>query len=226
VTDKTKLDPALVEQVKLAAAAAKEDVLSRRTLDALLNLSPADIIRRDPDSEVIKGNAHRPGGWLHAPANLELFAACDRRLTQVAGWATLNIKRVEKVTPVLVKGTKLLVIQAAATDDLTAVPVNRYAGTSSIWMNLVDLLSDAGLTVETGYRERFEVAYVPKGSLLWPGLVIDLSQSKERRVESGYKKKKGEAGSTDATAAAKDGKSSRKQECEPAAAEPVQTAEA
>ena len=204
----------------------KADVLSRRTLDVLLNLSPADIIRRDPDSEVIKGTAHRPGGWLHAPANLELFAACDTRLTKVAGWADLNIKRVERVIPVLVKSTKLLVIQAAATDDLTAFAVNRYAGSSSIWVNLIDLLSEAGLTVETGYRERFEVAYVPKGSPLWPGLVIDLSQSKERRVESGYKKKRGEAGSTEATATAKAGKTSRKQESEPAAAEPVPTAEA
>ena len=174
---------------------------------------------------MIKGTAHRPGGWLHAPANLELFAACDRRLTRVAGWAGLNIKRVERVHPSLVRGTELLVIQAAATDDLTAVAVNRYTGSSSIWVNLINLLSNAGLTVETGYRARYVVAYVPKGSPLWPGLVIDLSQSKERRVESGYKKKKDEAGSNEATAAAKAGKTSGKKESESAAAESVQTAE-
>ena len=156
-------------------------------------------------------------------ANLELFAACDRRLTKVVGWAGLNIKRVERVLPSLVRGTELLVIQAAATDDLTAFAVNRYTGSSSIWVNLIDLLSNAGLTVETGYRARYEVAYVPKGSPLWPGLVIDLSQSKERRVESGYKKD--EAGSTEATAAAKAGKTSRQKESEPAAAGSVQTAE-
>ena len=104
----------------------------------------------------------RPGGWLHAPTQLELFAAADRRLTRVAGLAGLHIKRVEKVLPILVRGTKLLNVQATATDDLTATPVNRYTGSSRIWMNLVDLLGEAGLTVETGYRERNEVAYVPQ----------------------------------------------------------------
>ncbi|HYG57730.1 MAG TPA: hypothetical protein VD902_06645 [Symbiobacteriaceae bacterium] len=46
----------------------------------------------------------------------------------------------------------------------------------------------AGLTIESGYKERFDVAYVPQGSPLWPGLVIDLSQPWDRRVDA---KKKG-----------------------------------
>jgi hypothetical protein len=59
---------------------------------------------------------------------------------------------------------------------------------SAVFINLISLLGDAGETVETGYRERFEAAYVPKGSPLWPGLVIDLSQPKERRQEPTTKK--------------------------------------
>jgi len=58
-----------------------------------------------------------------------------------------------------VKGTKVLVIQAASADDLTAIAVNRYIGSSSIWINLIDLLGEAGLMVKTGYRERYAVAF-------------------------------------------------------------------
>jgi len=223
VTEKSKQDPAPAEKGK--APAAHPEVLSKRTLDLLLNLSPDDLIRLNPDPEVIKGRARRPGGWLHAPAHFELFAATNRRLTRVAEWANLHISRVDRVQVSLIKGTKLLIIQAALTEDLTAIVVNRYAGSSSIWINLIDLLAEAGLTVQTGYRERYEVAYVPKESLVWPGLVIDLGQSKERRVESGAKKKPGQTGEAEPAAVAKEAKPSPKTESEPPAEGPAEAAE-
>lgn len=185
-----RVDPARAEKMMQAAAAAKEEILNRSTVDALLQVAPEDIIHHNPEAEVVKGTAHRSGGWLHAPAHLELFAAADRRLTRVANWAGLNVKRVERVHPKLVKGTKLLILQPAASEDLTALPVHRYAGSSSIWVNLIHLLGDAGLALETGYRERYHAAYVPKDSPLWPGLVIDLSQPQERRIERDFKKRK------------------------------------
>jgi len=120
----------------------------------------------------------------------------------------------------------VLVIQAASADDLTAIAVNRYIGSSSIWINLIDLLGEAGLMVKTGYRERYAAAFVPEGSPLWPGLVIDLSHSKQRRVESGYKKKATPAEATETVAAAKEVKSSQKKESEPAAVKTAETTKA
>jgi hypothetical protein len=148
-------------------------------VDALMNVRPEDVVDADPHAEVIKGSANRPGGWMHAPAYMELFAAVDKRLTRLAKLEGINVKRVERVLPKLIKGTRLLVIKAAKTEDLSAIPVNRYGG-SAVFINLMSLLGEAG--------ERFEVAYVPKGSPLWPGLVIDLSQPKERRQEPTTKK--------------------------------------
>jgi hypothetical protein len=170
-----------------AAVTAKEEILARSTVDALMNVRPEDLVEADPHSEVIKGSANRSGGWLHAPAHLALFAAADKRLTRVANQEGIMVKKVERVLPKLIKGTRLLVIKAAKTEDLSAIPVNRYGG-SPVFINLISLLGEAGETVETGYRERFEAAYVPKGSPLWPGLVIDLSQPKERRQEPTTKK--------------------------------------
>ncbi|HEY3364695.1 MAG TPA: hypothetical protein VGK74_06550 [Symbiobacteriaceae bacterium] len=187
---KTPIRPdSSAKDIRAAAKAATAEVLSRSSLDALLNVRPEDIITVKAEAEVVKGTAYQPGGWLHAPAQLELFAAADKRLTRVAALGGLNVKRVERVIPMLVKSTSLLVLKAAPMTDLTALPVNRYKGTSSAWANVISLLSEAGLTVETGYRERFEVAYVPAGSPLWPGLVIDLSQPKERRREPKKRKK-------------------------------------
>jgi hypothetical protein len=180
-------DSTPADQVIRAAVAAKEEILARSTVDALMNVRPEDLVEADPHSEVIKGPANRSGGWLHAPAHLALFAAADKRLTRVAHLDHIMVKKVERVLPKLIKGTRLLVIKAAQTEDLSAIPVNRY-GASPAFINLISLLGEAGETVETGYRERFEVAYIPKSSPLYPGLVIDLSQPKERRQAPTIKK--------------------------------------
>jgi hypothetical protein len=181
-TNKPKMDPVEAEKLKQAAAAAQEDVLSQHAMDALLNVRPEDLISASPDPEVIKGNMNRPSCWIQSPASVECNAAADRRLTRVAGWAGLNLKTVDRVHADLVPGTKLLVIRAGQVTDLSAAQVSRYNSTAVF--NLVNLLSEHNLLVETGYRERYEVAYIPKASKLWPGLVIDLSQPKERRVTS------------------------------------------
>lgn len=185
-SDERKLDLDVGKQLKRAAAAAKQEVLNRRAMEALLNTKPEDLIAANLDAEVIKGNARRSGCWIHAPGMVEFFAAADKRLTRVADWTTMEVKRVERVHANLVKGTKLVIIKPAPAEDLTAIPVNRYGYSATF--NLITLLGEAGLTVETGYRERYEVAYIPKESPLWPGLVIDLSQIKERRLEPHAKK--------------------------------------
>lgn len=179
-------DPETVKRVMEAAAAAKNEVLHQSALDALMNTTPEELIAPEKDPEVIKGNARRSGCWLHAPALLNLFAAADKRLTRVARLDKIEVRRVERVRPRLVPGTKLVILKAAHAEDLSAIPVNRYG--RAVTVNLITLMSEHGLTVEPGYRERFEVAYIPEGSPHWPGLVFDLDDVKERRKESASKK--------------------------------------
>ncbi len=175
--------------VTSTANAAKAEVLSKQTLDALLNVRPENLIAPSTDGEILKGTANRSGGWLHAPANLELFSAADHRLSRIAEPGAVSRKKVERVHCRLVPNTKLLIIKPAAANDLTALPVNRYAKSSGAWINLITLLEEAGLSVETGYRERFDAAYIPSASPLAPGLVIDLGLPLERRAEPVKKSK-------------------------------------
>lgn len=181
-------DPKKEDLLAAANAAPGSEVLTKTTADALLNIKPEDMIAPSPDAEVIKGNAYRSGGWLHSPAHLELFAAADKRLLRCAAQMGMPVNRIDRVKAILVRGTKLVVIRPAAEGDLSAIAVSRSPKSSAVMINLVQLLAPAGLTVQMGWRERFEAAYVPKGSPLWPGLVIDLSQPTERRQEPVKKK--------------------------------------
>lgn len=185
-SDEKRLDPKVAEQVRKASAAAKEEVLNPKTMEALLRARPEDLISADAEAEVIKGNANPSGCWINSPAMVEFFASADKRLTRVANWAGNLVKRVDKIHARLLKGTKLMIITPAQPEDLTAIPINRYGSTATF--NAVNLLAEAGQTVETGYRERYDVAFVPKNSPLWPALVIDLAQVKERRADSTAKK--------------------------------------
>lgn len=165
------------------AAAKMEEILNKTVFDALMQATPEQVIRASPDAEIIKGTARGSIAWRHAPAMIELLAVADKRLTRTANEAGQNVTKVEKVHAFLLKGTKILVLQAAPSNDMTAYPVSRYRS-SGAWINLMSLLGEVGFTGETGWKDRFEVAYVPKGSPFWPGLVIDLSNAKERRRES------------------------------------------
>lgn len=186
-----------------AAAAAKEEVLSKTTLEALINARPETLIAPNIDGEQRRGNANRSGGWLHSPAHLELFAVADQRLTRIATEGEVTRKKVERVHCRLIPGTKLVIIKPAAANDLTALPVTRYAKSSSAWINLISLLEGPGLAVETGYRERYDAAYIPEASPLAPGLVIDLSRTLERRTEPAKKSSKSSAQKESTKAGAK-----------------------
>lgn len=190
-TDKSKLDPSAAMKAKLAGEKAMEDILSQSVLDALMNLTPDQIREIDTSAESVKGTAKPPSVWVHSPARFEFNAASDKRMTRISGWVGMPVTQVSKVKPRHIEGTKLVVINPASENDHTAVEVTRSSSSSSAWVNLWDLLGPVKLTVETGYRVRYNVAYVPKGSPLWPGLVIDLSQPKERKQEPVAKKNSG-----------------------------------
>lgn len=191
--ERKPVGPESVKRITEAVAAAKEEVINKSALDALMNTRPEDLIAPDEEGEVIKGNARRSGCWLHSPALLDLFAAADKRLSLVGKWAGIEAKLIPKVQVRLIPGTRVVTIKAAHADDLTAIPVHRYG--SAVTINLISLLGEHDLKVEAGWRERYDVAFIPKGSPHWPGLFIDLNDVKERRQESEPKKAKGEPSS-------------------------------
>jgi len=179
-------DPKVIREV--AATAPLSETVSKNMADLLLKAKEADLKGPAHDLEIAKGNAKPPTAWVTAPAKLELSALADRRLSKIASWAGTPVKLVARVHARIVGESKVLLLKPAPDSDRTATPVARYEGNSGAQLNLYDLLASHGLTIATGYRERFDVFYVPQGSALWPGLVIDLGVVKERRAVRGKKK--------------------------------------
>lgn len=184
--EKAKPEITSAEQTRAEAigAAAMKEVLSKSVQDIFLNLQPHDILSPDPDAEIVKGNENQPSAWGHAPAHYEFNATSDRRLLRCAKLAGIPGNEVVKVHGRLIKGTDLVAVIPADPNDTTAIPVNRYAGNSSAWVNLITLLAQYGLTIDTGYKELFYTAYIPKGSPLWPGIFMDVGKSVKRRKEA------------------------------------------
>lgn len=175
---------------KTQAPAQMEEILPQTITVALNNATPDQLIGATPGAEVIKGNTHGPVAWRHAPALLQFLATADRRLTKVARQSGINVPKVERLHAYLLKGTQLLILKPAPSTDTTAYEVKRFTR-SGAWVNLFPLLGETKYTIETGWKDRFDVAFIPETSPLWPGLIIDLNSPKERRSES--KKDKAEA---------------------------------
>jgi len=180
-----KATPGPEEQNQVAAGAAPPmtETPRKSALDALLNPNFADIIEPNPDREVVKGKARPANVVIHGPAQLEFSAISDNRLTRCAGPEHLEAKKVQRVYPKYLKSGKVIIIKPAPKTDLDATPVNRYPGASGAWINVITMLSEAGMTVESGWRERYDVGIIPKESPFFPGLYIDLGKRKERRLE-------------------------------------------
>jgi hypothetical protein len=169
-----------------AADGIVEEIMDQSVMDALNKVTREQLLGPDPDAEAIMGTAYSSSAWIHGPGNVEFLAVADDRLTRIE-----NIEREQKQLPLvnrvdrligrIVPGTKLLALIAAPDTDLTATEVKRYDGDSSAWANYSELLASRKLGVDSGYRQLYHVAYVPKTSPLWPALVIDLSKPRERR---------------------------------------------
>ncbi|HYF77305.1 MAG TPA: hypothetical protein VD973_09245 [Symbiobacteriaceae bacterium] len=169
------------------------EILDKATLDALNNADPSELIGPMPFEEAPKGTAYNSSGWLHSPAHLELLAVANSRLTRIANVGRdadeeVLAKQVDRVWARLIPGTMIVVIKASPARDLTAIPVTRYEGESSAWINLFPLLGPRRLTGDRGFRELFDILYVPKTSRLWPALFLDLSKPQDRRREPTRKK--------------------------------------
>ncbi|HEY3366461.1 MAG TPA: hypothetical protein VGK74_15505 [Symbiobacteriaceae bacterium] len=173
--DESKKPPK--EEVEAIAAAAMEEVIDNSFADLLQNARPEDLVGTTPGAEVRKTTALPSNCWVYGPGKLELLSVAYARLVRNAG---PDVKYVERVYAKLVNGTKILILKPAPATDLTAYEVKRYDGNSSALINLSDLLGEHKLVVATGWKERHEVAYIPKGSPLGSGLAIDLGAVKQR----------------------------------------------
>jgi hypothetical protein len=168
-------------------APVNEEVLHQDVVEILRNVRPEQLVTVTHDPEVVKGTAYRSAAWFHSPATLELLAVAVRRLNKLAGIQGKSNRQVEKVTPTLIKGTKLVILTPAPAEDMTAIPVIRYSGGTSAWINLISLLGPEGVTAETHWKELHPVVWVPNSSPLHPGLLIDLGAKPKARRSTARK---------------------------------------
>lgn len=154
------------------------------------NVKPDEAIFHDPNAETLRANQYRSGGWIHSPAQLELFANTDRRLTKMANQLGDPGNAVERVQALRVKETKLIYLWPTDKEDPNGIEVKRYD--SAAMINLITLLGPANLTVEPGYKQRYEINFAEPGDHVYPALKIELERVVERR-------KTGEAKSGDSS---------------------------
>lgn len=140
------------------------------------------LIFNSYDAEITKGNQNESGGWMHAPAYLELFKAAVDRLAQVSRERGTTVRRVKHVRAALEEGSKKIWIFPTEQRDPDAIPVNYYRRKATI--NLITLLGQAKLTVETGYRERYALEFAPANCPVGPALEINMGRMLEHRPET------------------------------------------
>jgi hypothetical protein len=159
---------------KQAAEAAQEAQQKFNRYGSMAHLSIDDFTPNNPDAEYIKGRQKPSGGWLHAPAQLELFKAARTRLNKLAMRRDLKTRRVRRVRAFLQKGTTLAFLFPAEDDDLAAIDIKSWGGSAG-WINLVSLLGPEELMLPTGIKKRFFIEYAPADCPLGPSLMFDLS---------------------------------------------------
>lgn len=165
------------EEDEQIASAAMDEVIDSSFADQLKNARPEDLVGTTPGAEIRKSTALPSSCWIFGPGKVELLSVAYGRLVRTAG---PNVKYVDRAYAHIVKGTKILIIQPAPDTDLTAYEVKRYDGVPGALINLHALLKEHKLDVATGWKERHDVAYIPKGSPLGKGIAINLGAIKER----------------------------------------------
>lgn len=170
------------EQIVAAAQQAMGDALQGPRIKADMV-----VMNTRNDVEVVKGNTGASNGLMHSPAHLELKRIADLRLAKLSKILGKPATEVDRVRACCIKGDKKLHIWPAKENDLDAILVNRVG--SSAWINLVELLAPLGLTITTGYWERYAVEFAKEEDPVYPSLVIDLNKPLERKPEPKRKKK-------------------------------------
>jgi hypothetical protein len=188
-SEKKPMTPAEQQKIRDIAAATMKETISKSALDAVLNVDMSNLITAEPDPDLAKGKTNGPTCSAHAPGNVELFAVSGRRFVKVANDQGIPGNRIERAQAFVIGGSKILVLKGAPATDLTAIEVKHYKNSPSLWIDCFNVLAKAGLTVETGWQEIYNVVYLPKESPLWPGLMIDFGDRQARLVDPVPKKK-------------------------------------
>jgi hypothetical protein len=128
---------------------------------------------------IVKPNQYGSGGWLIAPALLEIFRATEPALLEVAEKRQQSVTQVDWVRCARLENEKRIYIYPSDAKDPDAIEVKRYGGKTSI--NLISFMAPEGLCVEQGYKERYFLGAAGPDSPAGPALVFDMEKPVERK---------------------------------------------
>ncbi|HEY3368083.1 MAG TPA: hypothetical protein VGK74_23740 [Symbiobacteriaceae bacterium] len=194
-TEKQKVAPAQGDQPKQTPTILDAQ-LPKKLADLLSSVTVKDLRGPESAAETLKGNTNTPNVWVYSPAVFKFSSLAQKRLTRVARQAGMQDTQVTRVHAQLIGDSNTVLIKPADALDLTAFENPNYRGVSGGVCNLFDLLGPARCTVETGYRQKYDVHMVPQGSAFWPGLLVDLDDPRERKLLPKRKKKSSSTGET------------------------------
>jgi hypothetical protein len=127
---------------------------------------------------VQKGNMKDPGGWLHAPAMLEIFRTAEWKLEELTELREGARRAVERLRASRFEGDKRVYLYPTDAQDVDGIELKRYRG--KVTVNLIEFLIEGNLTVPTGYKELYDLVQVGKESPVGHALVMDLEKPRDR----------------------------------------------
>lgn len=145
-----------------------------------------ELIFNNQQAELLNRNQYESGGWLHSPANLQLFARSVKQLVGLNRALSIDEKWVPYVRAARPKGKDIVYIYPTDEHDPNKIDVHKRDGNA--WINLRSLLEPSHHTVELGYRVRYEIVAV-NDSPVGPALKLDLAKEVERRLKPPSKRR-------------------------------------
>jgi hypothetical protein len=175
------------------AAAKMNEILEeiKRTGRPVINDPSQAIINTKGEQDTPKGNAKPAFITLVGPALGLMNRLGDRRLAKSVEPLGRKVNRVQKVRALVKKGTKTVFVWETFADDSDGIDVKRSGSYASI--NLWDLLSRAGLTVESGHYETYALEFSEPTDMVYPAIKFDMSKKVDSGLTSGERLRRAEA---------------------------------
>ena len=137
-----------------------------------------ELVYNSKATELINRNQYTNGGWLHSPAQLELFARSIKFLIKLNRARGIDANWVPYVRAARLKGEDIVYVWPTDEKDEDKIEVRPRS--AHAWINIRSLLEPSFHTVEQGYRVRYEIVADDK-SPVGPALKFDLSKPLERK---------------------------------------------
>ncbi|MFZ5827511.1 MAG: hypothetical protein ACOY94_24680 [Bacillota bacterium] len=144
--------------------------------------SESELIVNSFSTPVITRNMKGSTGWVHSPAMFRPLLLTQRDLVEVAKARGMRVSRfrdIEYVRAGRRKATGEIYIWPTTADDPDRIEVQH--GKSTVWINLITLLSKEKMMLEPGYRERYVVRVVGANSPAGHAIMFDMTQHQARR---------------------------------------------